>query len=244
MDISKKRLKRAIDEKACRVNGRIETFASHKLREGDRVAFDEKALERKGTWTVLYEDERMIVFDKPPFVPVDSRFTVHRLDKETSGVIMMAKGDPAPWIALFRERLVSKTYFAVCVMQKPFRPGAKVDVRKRIKVAHERKGRKIMTIDPHGALAVTEGEVVAVSGRLALVKATPLTGKTHQIRLHLALIHLPILGDAIYGIHEGSRMMLHSFSLSFPHPFTGEEMKFTAPVPEAFLEIFDARCFS
>ncbi|MCR4403216.1 MAG: RluA family pseudouridine synthase [Firmicutes bacterium] len=169
---------------------------------------------------------------------------VHRLDKDTSGVIVAAKNDVSH-LALARdlkERAVDKTYLAVVHgVPRPRRGTVDAPIgrhpvhRKRMAVVPEGRGRA----------AVTEYEVLEDLRGSALVKVHPLTGRTHQIRVHLAHIGHPIVGDPVYGGRARSKEVatavaasglsgqaLHASSLSFAHPRTRERMTFSAPLPE------------
>ena len=105
-------------------------------------------------------------------------------------------------------------------------------------IARSRKDRKQMAVDPQGREAVTEWTVLARGRACTLLDVHILTGRTHQIRVHLRWAGHPVCGDPVYGFARGAavpRLMLHAWSLAFTHPGTGERMRFTAPLPEAFL---------
>ena len=95
-----------------------------------------------------------------------------------------------------------------------------------------------MAVDPEGREAVTEWTVLDRGRGVTLLDVHILTGRTHQIRVHMKHTGHPVCGDPIYGSPKGAkvpRLMLHAYSLSFTHPTTGQRMTFTAPLPEAFL---------
>ena len=161
---------------------------------------------------------------------------VHRLDKDTSGVMMVAKNDAAQEALsdMLRERKIEKHYLALV-------EGALKEKEGRIEapIARSKKDRKKMAVDPEGREAVTEWTVAAEGRNCTLLDVHILTGRTHQIRVHMRSIHHPVCGDPIYGTEKGARvpcLMLHARSLRFRHPRTGMEMAFQAPLPGDFLK--------
>jgi 23S rRNA pseudouridine1911/1915/1917 synthase len=161
---------------------------------------------------------------------------VHRLDKDTSGLLMVAKNDAAH-VELSRqlkEREMEKHYLAVVEGAMKEESGV-VDAP----IARSRTDRKRMAVDPAGRPAVTEWRLVEELKGGSLLDVHLITGRTHQIRVHMAHVHHPVAGDPIYGSRNGlnaPRLMLHARTLAFTHPKTGERMCFEAPVPEAFAE--------
>ena len=159
---------------------------------------------------------------------------VHRLDKDTSGLLLVAKNDTAQ-LALSRQlqnREMEKHYRALV------EGNVKEDAgRVEAAIARSKKDRKKMAVDTEGREAVTEWKVLSRGRGVTLMDVHILTGRTHQIRVHMKHIGHPVCGDPIYGSGRGakvSRLMLHAYSLSFTHPATGERMTFTAELPEAF----------
>ena len=160
---------------------------------------------------------------------------VHRLDKDTSGLLLVAKNDAAQ-LALSRQlqdRQMEKHYRALVdgLMKEP-------SGRVEAPIARSKKDRKKMAVDPEGREAVTEWTVLAEGRGVTLLDVHILTGRTHQIRVHMKHLGHPVCGDPIYGSPRGAkvpRLMLHAWSLAFTHPRTGERMTFTAELPEAFL---------
>jgi tRNA pseudouridine32 synthase/23S rRNA pseudouridine746 synthase len=218
-----------------------------------RVA-DSRALELR----VVYEDEWIVVVDKPAgllSVPARgaadgdcvaarlacfgaSRSLVHRLDLDTSGLLVAAR-DAVSHAALQRQflhRSVEKRYVAV-VEAEPSAPQGIVDLALRVDVAD--RPRQIH--DPvHGRRAVTEWRVLGpwkpagADAAGVLVELFPRTGRTHQLRVHAAHplgLGSPIVGDRLYGHEGGGRLMLHAAGLAFVHPATGERKSFESPVP-------------
>ena len=161
---------------------------------------------------------------------------VHRLDKDTSGLLLVAKNDAAQ-LALSRQlqdRLMEKHYRALVdgVLRED---AGRVDAP----IGRCRKDRKKMAVEPAGREAVTDWRVLGRGRGVTLLDVHILTGRTHQIRVHMKHIGHPVCGDPIYGSPRGarvSRLMLHAYSLTFTHPATGERLTFTAPLPEAFVQ--------
>ncbi len=166
---------------------------------------------------------------------------VHRLDRETSGLIVVAKTDPAhrELARQFRDREVTKDYLALVFGVPELLSGSIVDSIGRHPV-HRHK----MAVCPEGRgrPACTRWERVEVYGKTAsLLRCRILTGRTHQIRVHLSSRGHPLLGDAVYGYRDAARegpmpprIMLHAERIGFRHPLTGEAMQLSAPPPADF----------
>ena len=160
---------------------------------------------------------------------------VHRLDKDTSGLIVVAK-NPAAMDFLakeFRDRTVKKTYLAVTRGSPPETEG---EIRSPI--GRDPRDRKKFQVDTRNAKdALTRYRVLSQSGTHAVVQVRILTGRTHQIRVHLKSMNTPILGDAIYGQNDsrmpGASLMLHAWKLSIRLP-SGEKRRFEAKIPPRF----------
>lgn len=164
---------------------------------------------------------------------------VHRLDKDTSGLLMIAKNDQAheSLSEQLRERTMDKRYLAV-VDGEMKEPSGRIEQP----VARSKKDRKKMAIDPEGRYALTEWTLKENLRGAALLEVHILTGRTHQIRVHMQSIHHPVAGDPIYGMKNGvkaPRLMLHAWRLSFTHPRTGERLSFCAEPPEAFVRTLE-----
>ena len=167
---------------------------------------------------------------------------VHRLDKETSGLIVLAKNERAHhWLQdQFRLRKVEKTYLAL-VDGKPPTPTGRVEApigrdpknRKRMAVVSERKGRE----------AVSEYKTVETFKAHTLLEFHPLTGRTHQVRLHCAFLGCPIVGDEVYGRKKSSvamgRHFLHAWRLKIVLPGETNPRQFEAPLPQELLAVLE-----
>ena len=161
---------------------------------------------------------------------------VHRLDKDTSGLLLVAKNDAAQ-LALsqqLQDRQMEKHYRAL--VDGVFREDAG---RVNEPIARSKKDRKKMAVDSQGREAITDWQVLARGRGVSLVDVHILTGRTHQIRVHMKHLGHPVCGDPIYGSSRGAkvpRLMLHAYSLAFTHPVTGERMTFSAPLPAEFVK--------
>ncbi len=161
---------------------------------------------------------------------------VHRLDKETSGVLVVAKTAAALAAlgAQFRRREVEKRYLALAWGRFERRAGRIIRP-----IARHPVHRKKMAVAARGREAVTRFEVLEQFRRAALVAVFPATGRTHQIRVHLSAIGHPVVGDRQYGRgRQGPirRHALHAEAIAFRHPVTGERIEVRAPLPEDFRE--------
>ena len=159
---------------------------------------------------------------------------VHRLDKETSGCIVVAKNDAAHQALLhqFAGRTVTKIYLAL-VRDHLRKPRGTIEEPIGRHPVHR---KKMAVVDPaRGRTAKTDYRVVEQLPGASLVECTLHTGRTHQIRVHLKHLGHPILGDALYGVRgEFERQMLHAWKLGFDHPRTGKRLQFESPIPADF----------
>ena len=161
---------------------------------------------------------------------------VHRLDKDTSGLILIAKNDKAHGLLSdqFKERSMEKHYRAVAYGNFREDEGL-IDAP----IARHPVDRKKMAIVPDGKPSQTQWKVLERLKGATYLDVHLLTGRTHQIRVHTHSIGHPLLGDRIYAPNIKTsvhipRLMLHAYSLAFTHPTTGERMEMTAPLPEKF----------
>ena len=156
---------------------------------------------------------------------------VHRLDKDTSGLMLVAKDD-ATHAALSQQlsaRQMEKHYRAI-VFGRMKEPDGVIEKP----IGRSKTDRKKMAVDENGRWAKTEWKVLKEYPDRTLLDVHIITGRTHQIRVHMASIGHPVLGDPLYGhkrMPDAPRLMLHAYSLEFTHPATGERMRFTAPCP-------------
>ncbi|MBM3200873.1 MAG: RluA family pseudouridine synthase [Chlamydiae bacterium] len=186
----------------------------------------------KGTLVsaLLFRLKSLPLIDNAPLRPG----IVHRLDKETSGVILVAKTERAHWKLgeLFQNRLMEKTYIAVCI-------GNVKDQKITLPIGRHPTKRKEMAIVESGKAAETTIINLKTNGAFSLVEARPRTGRTHQIRVHLKAVGHPILGDSVYGsksLNEElseAKQLLHAYKISFIHPFLNTPICIQAPLPNA-----------
>ncbi|HLB52091.1 MAG TPA: RluA family pseudouridine synthase [Chlamydiales bacterium] len=245
---SGKFLRRVLEAKACRVNGSVERFASVRLREGDWVElvpkWEELSKPSPFEWLTLYEDEETRWVYKPAGWVCGEKEClasfgkgiqlIHRLDKETTGVLGLAKGELAfaKWAKLFAQREIHKSYLAIVdgVPKKE-----KGEIRNFLKRKGSFQGQTIWGSGEHGLEAITKWECVKVGKECALLHCEPVTGRTHQIRVHLAEMGHPILVDRQYAKRFRSklparRILLHAKTIETPF------FSIEAPLPEDFQE--------
>lgn len=169
---------------------------------------------------------------------------VHRLDKDTSGLLLVAKNDMAhaALATQFAERTVIKRYIAMCC-GIPRNASNTIDTF----IARDRCNRKKMAVTKTGKKALTEYKVTETFSNVASkVECRLLTGRTHQIRVHMQHIHCPIIGDKTYNIgekthikviHDFPRQALHAYYLRFMHPRRNHELEFESPLPDDMTEL-------
>lgn len=221
---------------------------------------------------VLFEDDCLLIINKPPGLvvhPAPGNWQgtlvsallhhwggarpgldavrpgiVHRLDKDTSGVLVIAKDAAtlADLAAQFHDRLVEKQYLAI-VWGRMARACGTI----REPIGRNPVHRKQMTIRRGGRSAETRFRVVERFATVTVVRLLPQTGRTHQLRVHLASIGHPIVGDSTYGGARGrsgdakiARQALHAERLAFRHPRRGEPMSFTASLPSDMVCLIEA----
>ena len=168
---------------------------------------------------------------------------VHRLDKDTSGALIAAKTSFAhkALVEMFSQRKIQKTYKTICIG----RPST-IEINASIK-RHPTRRQEMAVCSEGGKAATTQIQIAASSAEMSLLNIGLITGRTHQIRVHLKHIGCPVLGDSVYGF-EGSnikwgvkRQLLHAEHLAFIHPKTGVQIEITAPIPsdmQVFIDKF------
>ncbi len=196
---------------------------------------------------VIYEDNDVVVLDKPAgllsmpraqYCPEKTLenygLLVHRLDRDTSGVVILAKTLEAQEYLKkqFQARTTHKTYYAV-VCGRPKLDKAKID----LPLARDLKRPTTFRVDPNGKASETYYKVVKSDGVHSLVELKPVTGRTHQLRVHMKYIGHPILGDPLYGEEKADRLYLHAGKLEITLP-SGKRREFAAKVPGEFEDVF------
>jgi 23S rRNA pseudouridine1911/1915/1917 synthase len=237
---------------------------SHRLGGGEEVEFEAPKQPSPGLapeqmdLRIAYEDEHLVVVDKPAGLVVhpapghatgtlvhgllahdvaggdkDRPGIVHRLDRDTSGLMVVARSEEAHKRLqnLVRKRDLERHYRALVVGRPRSRAG-----RIEAPVGRDRRDPMRHSLDTDTPReAITHFEVVELFPRHALLDVKLETGRTHQVRVHLSAIGLPVAGDPVYGRrHELGleRQFLHAARLAFPHPFTGERVDVGSPLPE------------
>ena len=255
---------RLLEEGHVRVDGERRA-KSHRLAGGEEVELELPAptpselVPEPMELRVPYEDEHLLIVDKPAGIVVHPApghaagtlvhgllahaveggeepqrpGIVHRLDRDTSGLLVVARSVEAHrrLQSLVRRRRLEREYLALVVGRPRSRSG-----RIEAPIGRDRSDptrHSLDTATPRDA--VTHFEVVELLPEHALLRIHLETGRTHQIRVHLQAIDLPVAGDPVYGRtgeHGLSRQFLHAARLAFPHPFTGERVEATSPLPD------------
>lgn len=156
---------------------------------------------------------------------------VHRLDRETSGVMVVAKTQEfqAEMVALFANREVHKTYHSIACGEVP-------DDKGTIDVPIGRVAGGKIKASEVGREAITDYKVLERKNGFTYIELYPRTGRTNQLRVHLNWLGYPVLGDWLYKGATAERLMLHARKIEFKHPLTGKKLMFEAPVPQDFLD--------
>ena len=263
--MSRTRVKELLRHGRVVVNGAAVTQFDHPLRPGDRVLIDRApALGERGPrpapLPVAYQDDAVVVIDKPAgllsvataaekldtaFARLNAAleakkqgrpFVVHRLDRETSGLLLFARSAALRGVLQAGWPAVAKTYLAV-VDGTP-RPAEGV-VENHLAEGTDLRVHKCGP-DREGAMwAVTRYKTVASAGGRSLVEVYLETGRKHQIRFHMARMGCPVVGDQLYGLPgtpEG-RLGLHAWRLAFDHPTTGKRVEVESPLPDELRDL-------
>ena len=246
------------------VNNQPTTSPKYAVSEADAIAINipEATDYSEHSLPIVYLDDDVIVINKPAGILTHSKgelndeFTVadffrrytnvgldtnrpgivHRLDRDTSGLVIGARTPEAFELlkSQFANRKAGKYYLAA-VTGQPKQPSATID----IPIGRNPSQPSSFRADSRGKSAVTEYETIAVNSNKTLLKLHPLTGRTHQLRVHMAYIGTPIIGDRVYG-KAGERLMLHAYKLEITtHPNTRQV--FTAEIPVEFKDMFSEK---
>lgn len=241
-------------KKHVRVNGELIHW-QHPIQAGDELTltFDrddypdkEIPMGQAKLVSPLYEDEHLIIVNKPEGMKTHGNdpseiallnhvsayvgqtcFVVHRLDKETSGAILFAKN---PFVLpvlnrLLEDKRIYRDYLALC--QGTIQPSPWI-IRDAIgRDRHDRRKRRVD--NQRGQAALTQVSLVASHGQRSLIRCRLQTGRTHQIRVHLAHHGHALVGDPLYSKVTAPRLMLHAQQLTLTHPFTQEKIQVSAP---------------
>lgn len=244
------------------VNGQ-RTKASQRLNKADKVTIEllplpAYPLAEPIPLAIIYEDEDILVIDKPagltvhptpghpshtlvnavlahcPGLAMSDELMrpgiVHRLDKDTSGLIVIAKNDFAReyLAAQFKGRTVTKGYLVLVKGRLSPEQGII-----EAPIGRDHRSRRKMAIVEIGKEATTQYQVRKYLDNYTLVEVTPLTGRTHQIRVHLSAIGCPVVGDPLYGTKSAhlNRQFIHAYRLGFRLPSTKQYQEFTSPLP-------------
>ncbi|BBE91202.1 23S rRNA pseudouridine(1911/1915/1917) synthase RluD [Haemophilus influenzae] len=282
-EYSRSRLKTWIEADLVKLNDRITNIPREKVFGGERIEIiveveDETRFEAENIpLNIVYEDDDIIVINKPkdlvvhpgagnpngtvlnallyhypPISEVPRAGIVHRLDKDTTGLMVVAKTIPAQTklVRDLQKRKITREYEAVAsgIMTK----GGTVDQP----MARHATKRTLMAVHPMGKPAVTHYRIMENYRNYTRLRLRLETGRTHQIRVHMAHIAHPLLGDQTYGgrprppknasedfmevLRNFKRQALHAVMLRLSHPITGEMMEWYAPLPDDFVELLNA----
>ncbi len=261
-DSPRTRVKKLLQSGTIKVNNRPTSLHSYQLKPGDSVDFILRpgvAAKTNLPFPVLYEDQEVIVVDKPAGISTSSvdgsanvqwtiseylkekskgavrTYVVHRLDKEVSGVLILAKSESAMDAIKDKWIETEKHYYA-------FVEGAPGDAEGTIKSWLIEDGTQKMHSgkdDSKGKLAITHYKTIRTVNENTLLDVRTETGRKNQIRVHLSDIGCPIIGDRKYGASAEfiRRVRLHAYSISFPHPSSGKSITIESPMPAGFLSL-------
>lgn len=250
---STRKVKKLIDIQGCFLNGNSADVSTKRLRKGDQVevlkAKMDRALAQRKKCKVIFEDEYFFAIEKPVGQISDAEDLkkklsqygdirlVHRLDRETSGILLLAKNEKAQEMGeeLFRSRAVKKVYYAI-VSGKPVKNSGAIESTHYGKLG-KLNGRDLWSsASSREKHALTRWFLEESKGKQSFLKIIPETGRTHQIRVHLSESGYPIIGDPLYGDFsiKAPRMLLHAHKLSFKHPVSAKEIELISDLPKEF----------
>lgn len=265
-DVSRSRVQRLISEGHVRVNGEPSRSGarlhagdrlSWEIPPTQPSALTAEPMELN----VVFEDDDLLVIDKPAGLVVhpgpghatgtlvqgllsrgpgwssvggiDRPGIVHRLDRDTSGLLVVARHDAAhrELARQLKDRTMRRRYRAI-VVGEVAEPAARIEAA----IGRDRRHRQRMAVIADGRQAVTEFRRLDVAAGHSLLEVSLRTGRTHQVRVHLAYIRHPVLGDPVYGRPSPliDRPALHAAEIEFRHPRTGRPVRFASPLPEDF----------
>jgi 23S rRNA pseudouridine955/2504/2580 synthase len=227
-----------------------EAFKAKKLPTSKAI----KLAELLGNEYKIFENEQILVINKPAGIAVQGGTKIslsiddalqylnqnggeykitHRLDKETSGLLLIAKGKAAAQHIFrgFKERIIKKKYLAILDRVPAIKAGT---ISSNISKVESKHFQKVVENDEEGKIAITDYKVQKIIGKYALTEFSPQTGRMHQIRVHAASLSCPIVGDTKYGSNEQkyNHLFLHASQLTLPSEILGKEYNFQAPTPE------------
>ncbi len=269
IDFSRSKIQKLIKQGKVFLNGKV-ISSSTLVRQGDVIDIDDTmeydtSLKKEDIpLDIVYEDDYLIIINKPSGMVVHpapghysstlvnallGRFSlsnkdelrpgiVHRIDKDTSGLLIVAKTDEVHDILsrMIKDKLIERKYIALVDGVIPHETGT-IDAP----IGRDIKNRqKMMVTDINGKDSVTHFKVLKRYTNHTLIECKLDTGRTHQIRAHMAYIGYPIVNDPVYGRGKKTTefgQLLHSYSIKFIHPITKEELYFKVDVPEEFKKI-------
>ena len=238
-------LQKFIESGFVQVDGEVILKPNAKFEEGVKISLvvPEEMRNSDVKPDVIYEDDNVLVINKPAgllsmakgeYCPEktleDFGLLVHRLDRDTSGVVILAKNEETQSMLRrqFQERKAHKTYYAV-VSGRPKMDEARID----LPMARDLKRPTTFRVDANGKEAETFYKVVKTDDKHSLVELRPTTGRTHQLRVHMNYIGCPIVGDRVYKGEKADRLFLHANTLEITLP-GGDRRVFEAPLPGEF----------
>ena len=225
----------------------------------DNTSNEEKLVPSSTMPSIIYEDEHIVAVNKPPFMPThqsQGHFydtlanslayyysllgrpfvfrSVNRLDRNTSGIVLVTKNrlSASKLSAQMKNDGIKKVYLTILNGELPNEEGfIETHIRRKEKSIIL---REVCEKCEDSKIAITQYKVIAKGDGLSLIEATPITGRTHQLRVHFSFLGAQILGDDLYGESSQhiSRHALHAYKLCFTHPETNEKMELFAPLPD------------